>query len=164
MILKAQEHQIVNKNDFKINAKFSLFAKKKDLTKIIKKFDEIKSIDMEIECGFEDEIKKGIKFFMYKKNGLNYFVHGKNADFEYIDFENYNDNFVIYKNKKISYQTTINELKKIFPIAYGNYLYEIKNNKGKGIIVLKFNKDWDDELRIYFKEGKVCALGYWYPC
>ena len=162
--IKAQEHQIVNKNEFKINAKLSLFAKKKDFTSVIKKFDNIKSIDMEMECGFEEEIKKGVKFYTYKKDGLEYFVYNKNADFVHVDFKNYSNNFVTYKNNKISNQTTLDELKKIFPIAYNNYLSEIKNNKGQRMLILKFNKDWDDELRIYIAEGKVCAFSYWYPC
>ncbi len=111
-LLKAQEYQIVNKNDFIINGKLALFTTKKDLNKVVKRYDEVNLIDMAMECGFEEEIKKGIQFYIYKKNGLSYFVHGRKAEFEYIDFEEHNDNFITYKNQKISSQTTISEIEK----------------------------------------------------
>jgi len=164
ILLNAQEYQIVDDNNFKINGQLSLFEKKINLTETIKNFDEIRLIEMQKECGFEEKLEKGIKFYTYEKKGVSYFVYDKRADFDLIDFENFTDNFVLYKNTKISYKTTIQELKQLFPVAYKKYLKEKTKDDDGGLLQLKFNKDWDDELRIFIRKGKVVIFSYWYPC
>ena len=119
---------------------------------------------MDMACGFEEELNNGIPFYSYKTNGLEYLIHGKSADFTAIDFKNFSDNYIYYKNTKISYQTTLNKLKQSFPKAYKNAIKKITANKGNGVPLLKFNKNWDDELRLLIKNGKVIGFSYWYYC
>ena len=155
-----EKYSTVKDIDFLFNGKLKLFDKKAHFLKTIGKPDKIETFLP--ECGFYAvERENGARFKFYKKGNLQYLLYNNDADFDEILFSENSDDFVLYKKTKISRQTTLLELKKLFPNSFKDFLSE-KNAK---IFRLKFDiQGNDDQLHMTIKNKKVVGLRFWTPC
>ncbi|MBA5791510.1 hypothetical protein H1R17_12905 [Flavobacterium sp. xlx-214] len=156
---KAQNIQIVKDDDLKANGKVMFFTTKDELISKMGKAE--KWIETYPECGtYAEEAANKTPFYTYQRQGFTFLVYSKTAEFQKVDLKNNPKSFIHIGKWKISSKTTLNNLKKMFPIAYKNYTKE----QNPAFIRLKFNAEWDDEIQIELKNHKVVAVYYWSPC
>lgn len=153
-----QNLQIVKLSGVKINGKLKIFASKKDYLALMGKLDR-REREFPGCSNYDEEAQKGTSFHNYYKDGINYLVYGNHADFERIELNKNPKSFLMIENYKITGNTSLQEIKAMFPNAYKAY-----KRSGDRFIRLKFNAAWDDELQIEIKSGKVGTIYYWTPC
>ena len=101
----------------------------------------------------------------YYKDGSR-FENSKN-EFAVDEFRFSKNNYILYKGKKLSSQTTITELKKLFPNAMNDIGTIDVYNEGK-LQVIQLREDEhnisDGHIKIFIKNGKLYNMHWWFPC
>ncbi|WP_104381580.1 hypothetical protein [Sphingobacterium sp. HMA12] len=74
-------------------------------------------------------------------------------------------NFITYKGVRIDAYTTMRDMEQLFPIAVSERLGMDKEGK---IWVIKLREDYEDisdgHIKVFFKNGKVSFMHWWFPC
>ncbi|MCH5719818.1 hypothetical protein [Niabella hibiscisoli] len=74
-------------------------------------------------------------------------------------------NFITYKNIRIDANTTMNDIKQLFPTAVSGKLGMDKEGK-LWVIQLKEDHEGisDGHIKIFFRDGKISFMHWWFPC
>lgn len=167
---KSDNHQneVMKVDDILFNGKLKRFFTTKDFENVFGQADSIKLMSDEAPCTYIFENKDGSKDMndkYYYKNGSR-FENTKN-ELAVDEFRFSKNNFILYKGKKLSSQTTVTELKKLFPNAMNNIGTIDVYNDGK-LQVIELREDEnnisDGHIKIFIKNGKLFYMHWWFPC
>ncbi|WP_298513686.1 hypothetical protein [uncultured Kordia sp.] len=128
---------------------------------IIQKLGTPKKVyDPTYDCGFLSADTQGQTYTTLDYGAFKFTGNQKEHYLlEIVDFEKDLSVIVTYKNQNLSHNTTLSELVEIF----GQELAQTFGKRKDGTIIL-FQKNSDDGLRLYLKNGKLIRLEYWSPC
>lgn len=136
----------------------SYYSTKKDIISKLGKPSKIFKPDN--ECGFLSSSEQGITFYTLDYGTLKFTGNEKNKYImEEIDFLKDHSVVVEYMNHKLTSQTTVEDLIKIF----GTEIKDQFEKSADGILFLR-NEGYDDAIDIEIKDGKLARIGYWSPC
>lgn len=160
-----QEIEVFDASKILFNGKNKRFFSLKEFDKNFGKADSIQLMSEEAPCSyiFENEDGKDDKYLF--KNGSRF--ENSNDSVAVNEYRFLKGNFIIYKGLKIDAETTIEDLKKIFPNAVKNIQDdEHYNEKKLQSIILREDPKWisDGHIRIFFKESKIYSIWWWFPC
>lgn len=159
--------EVIDTDKIYFNGKYKRFFTLKDFETKIGKVDSIRLINNEETCStiFENtsESEKNIHQYLFK-DGSRFENYDQQVAIDEFKFSN--GNFLKYDNFILDSTTTIGNLKKIFP----NAVKEIKqiNVKDEGtleVISLKENNNTSDgNILLFFKNGRLYTIHWWFPC
>ncbi len=162
------QNEVLKTDDILFNGKLKRFFTKKDFENVFGKADSIMLMSEEAPCSYIFENKDGTKNMddkYYYKDGSR-FENSKN-EFAVDEFRFSKNNYILYKGKKLSSQTTITELKKLFPNAMNDIGTIDVYNEGK-LQVIQLREDEhnisDGHIKIFIKNGKLYNMHWWFPC
>ena len=162
------QNEVMKTDDILFNGKLKRFFTKKDFENVFGKADSIMLMSEEAPCSYIFENKDGTKNMddkYYYKDGSR-FENSKN-EFAVDEFRFSKNNYILYKKKKLSSQTTITELKKLFPNAMNDIGTIDVYNEGK-LQVIQLREDEhnisDGHIKIFIKNGKLYNMHWWFPC
>ncbi len=162
------QNEVMKTDDILFNGKLKRFFTKKDFENVFGKADSIMLMSEEAPCSYIFENKDGTKNMddkYYYKDGSR-FENSKN-EFAVDEFRFSKNNYILYKGKKLSSQTTITELKKLFPNAMNDIGTIDVYNEGK-LQVIQLREDEhnisDGHIKIFIKNGKLYNMHWWFPC
>ena len=149
--------QNVNYDLIKFND-LNFFSTKKEI--IEKLGNPNKIYEPNYECGFLSSDEQGKEYFTLKYDKI-IFTGNETEKYvlEKINFENDNSIILNYGKYKLTCETELNELVKIF----GNEIIKYFDNNLNGEIILR-HYEYDSGIRIELKNGKLIRFEYWSPC
>ncbi|MCW1147650.1 hypothetical protein [Flavobacterium lacisediminis] len=163
-----QKAEVMLEKDILFNGKLTRFFDIKEFEKIFGKADSLVLMSKEEPCSYIFENSDGSKDendkYIYKKGSR--FENSKNQvavdEFRFTD-----GNFIMYKGTKLSADTTIEDLKKLFPYAIQNMNKIDVYNEGE-LDYINLREDAenisDGHINIFFKNGKLYFMHWWFPC
>ncbi len=163
-----QKAEVMLEKDILFNGKLTRFFDIKEFENVFGKPDSLVLMSKEEPCSYVFENSDGSKDendkYIYKKGSR--FENSKNQvavdEFRFID-----GNFIIYKGIKLSADTTIDDLKKLFPYAIENMNKIDVYNEGE-LDYINLREDAenisDGHINIFFKNGKLYFIHWWFPC
>lgn len=163
-----QKAEVMLEQDILFNGKLTRFFDIKEFEKIFGKADSLVLMSKEEPCSYIFENSDGSKDendkYIYKKGSR--FENSKNQvavdEFRFTD-----GNFIMYKGTKLSADTTIEDLKKLFPYAIQNMNKIDVYNEGE-LDYINLREDAenisDGHINIFFKNGKLYFMHWWFPC
>lgn len=164
-IKENQEIEVFDASKILFNGKNKRFFSLKEFEKNFGKADSIQPMSNEAPCSyiFDNDYGKDDKYIF--KNGSRF--ENSNDSVAVNEYRFLKGNFIIYKGLKIDSETTIDDLKKIFPNAVKNIQDdEHYNEKKLQSIILREDPKWisDGHIRIFFKENNIYSIWWWFPC
>ena len=162
---ETRETEFFDASKLLFNGRTKRFFSLKEFDKNFGKADSIQLMSQEQPCTsiFESEDGKDDKYFF--KNGSR-FENSKDS-VAVNEFRFLKGNFIIYKGLKMDAETTIEDLKKIFPNAVKNIQDDehYDEKKLRSIILREDPKGISDgHIRIFFKANKIYSIWWWFPC
>ena len=119
-----------------------------------------KSFDPNYDCGFLSTDSQNEEYLTLDYGKIKFTGNEKQLYvLEKVDFENDNSIIIKYGNHKLTCETDLSDLIKIF----GKELEKQFENNIDGAIIL-FREKADDGIRIEIKNSKLIRLEYWSPC
>lgn len=166
--IKEVQNEVMSENDILFNGKLKRYFNLSDFDQVFGKSDSIKLVSEGDSCytifenndgSFDSEDK-----YFYKDGST--FENSKDKvaveEFRFIK-----NNFIVFKGIKLTADTTVNELAKIFPIATSNIGNMDVYNEGKlQVIQLLENKKntSDGHINLFIKNNKLYFMHWWFPC
>lgn len=167
-ITKDSLNEVMLEDDILFNGKLKRFFSLNDFEKVFGKADSIKLMSEEAPCAYIFENPDGSKDmndrYLYKNGSRFENTQNKVAVDE---FRFLNGNYILYKGIKIDSQTTLNDLKPIFPNAIKNIGTLDVYEEGKfQVIQLREDREGisDGHLKIFFKNNRIFFMHWWFPC
>lgn len=160
--------EVMLEQDILFNGKLTRFFDLKEFENVFGKADSLVLMSKEEPCSYIFENSDGSKNendkYIYKKGSR--FENSKNQvavdEFRFTD-----GNFIMYKGTKLSADTTIEDLKKLFPYAIQNMNKIDVYNEGE-LDYINLREDAenisDGHINIFFKNGKLYYMHWWFPC
>jgi hypothetical protein len=162
------QNEVLNVDEILFNGKLKRFFSTKDFEIVFGKADSIILMSDEAPCNYIFENKDGSKNLndkYYYKNGSRF--ENTKEKLAVDEFRFSNNNFILYKGKELSSETTITELKKLFPNAIKNIETIDVYNEGK-LQVIQLREDEnnisDGHIKIFLKNGRLFYIHWWFPC
>lgn len=161
-------NEVMLEDDILFNGKLKRFFSLNDFEKVFGKPDSIKLMSEEAPCTYIFENPDGSKDmndrYLYK-NGSR-FENSQNK-VAVDEFRFLNGNYILYKGITIDAQTTLTDLKPIFPNAIKNIGTLDVYEEGK-FQVIQLREDHqgisDGHLKIFFKNNRIFFMHWWFPC
>jgi len=157
-----EQRDVMKEADIRFNGRLKRFFTMAEFEKVFGKPDSIQLLKDEAPCvtifGTEAPDDK----YLYKDGSRFETSKGRLAVDE---FWFKNGNFITYKGIRIDANTTMNEIKKLFPTAVNGRMNIDKEGK-LWVIQLREDTDGtsDGHIKLFFRNGKVSFLHWWFPC
>ncbi|SDD44518.1 hypothetical protein SAMN04487894_10982 [Niabella drilacis] len=153
-------------DDIRFNGQLKRFFSLSDFGKVFGKADSIKLMTEEAPCSYIFENPDGSKDaddrYLYK-NGSRFENNKQQVAVDEFWFTN--GNYITYKGRKIDGNTPLQEIQQLFPTAISGRMNLGKEGK-LWVIQLKEDNEGvsDGHIKIFFKNGKVYYMHWWFPC
>lgn len=162
-----QKAEIMNEKDILFNGKLTRYFDIKEFESAFGKPDSLVLMSKEEPCNYEFENEDGSKDlddkYIYKDGSR--FENSKNKvavdEFRFTD-----RNYIDYRGFIMNSKTTKNDLKKYFPYAIENIaILDVYNEGELEVIMLREDENYSEgHLKIFFKNGKLYFMHWWFPC
>lgn len=157
-----KSRDVMLEKDIRFNNKLKRFFTRSEFEKVFGKPDSIILLSEEEPCNtiFGTEAKDDK--YLYK-NGSRFET---NKDKVAVDeFWFLNGNFITYKGIRIDANTSMKDIEQLFPNAVKDRLGMDKEGK-LWVIQLKEDEKGisDGHIKMFFKDGKVSFIHWWFPC
>lgn len=157
-----EQRDVMQEADIRFNGKLKRFFTMVEFKKVFGKPDSIKLLKDETPCvtifGTEAPDDK----YLYKDGSC--FETSKDS-VAVAEFRFQSGNFITYKGIRIDANTTMNDIKRLFPTAVSGRLGMDKEGK---IWVIQLREDHggisDGHIKIFFRDGKISFMHWWFPC
>lgn len=148
--------------DIRFNGKLERFFTIGEFEKVFGKPDSIKLLSEETPCVTIFDTEAPDDKYLYK-DGSRFETSKDQVAVDEFWFRN--GNFITYKGIRIDVNTTMNDVKQLFPTAVGERLGMDKEGK---LWVIQLREDQkgisDGHIKLFFKDGKVNFIHWWFPC
>jgi hypothetical protein len=157
-----EQRDVMLEADIRFNGKLKRFFTMAEFEKVFGKPDSIQLLKDETPCVTIFDTEAPDDKYLYKDGSR--FETSKNR-VAVDEFWFRNGNFITYKEIRIDANTTMNDIKQLFPTAVSERLGMDKEGK-LWMIQLKEDKDGvsDGHIKLFFKDGKVNFIHWWFPC
>jgi len=153
---------VMQEGDIRFNGKLKRFFTMAEFEKVFGKPDSIQLLKDETPCvtifGTEAPDDK----YLYK-DGSRFETSKEKVAVDEFWFRG--GNFISYKGIRIDANTTMNDIKQLFPTAVSGRLGMDKEAK---LWVIQLREDSegisDGHIKIFFRDGKVSFMHWWLPC
>lgn len=153
----AQKNEALNWDDARINGKQELTMSKRDFEAIYKKADKVVTPDYNEICGTDED--SNFQYCYYKNLQLE--LDNGIMNFMKITFSKKDTFFISYKDKKFDGNTTLNDLKALFPEA----VMSAEKDNSEISFLLGSGTPLDDNLwRFTLKNGLLISIEYFAQC
>lgn len=157
-----EQRDVMQEGDIRFNGKLKRFFTMAEFEKVFGKPDSIQLLKDETPCvtifGTEAPNDK----YLYKDGSC--FETSKDS-VAVAEFRFLKGNFITYKGMRIDANTTMNDIKKLFPTAVSGRLGMDKEGK---LWVIQLREDHegisDGHIKIFFRDGKIFFMHWWFPC
>ncbi len=149
-------------DDIRFNGKLKRFFTRHDFEKVFGKPDSIKRLSEEAPCVTIFDTEAPDDTYWYK-NGSRFETSNDSVAVDEFWFRN--GNFITYKGIRIDTHTTMKAIEQLFPTAVKGRLGMDKEGK-LWVIQLKEDEKGisDGHIKLFFKDGKVYFMHWWFPC
>lgn len=148
--------------DIRFNGKLKRFFTIGEFEKVFGKPDSIKLLSEETPCVTIFDTEAPGDSYLYK-DGSRFETSNNRVAVDEFWFQN--GNFITYKGIRIDAGSTMNDIKQLFPTAVSERLGMDKEGK-LWMIQLKEDKEGisDGHIKLFFEDGKVNFIHWWFPC
>lgn len=162
------QREVMLEKDILFNGLLQRYFTIEDFKNIFGEADSTKLMQEEQPCSyiFENEDgTKDLKDRYFYKNGC--IFENSNEKVAVSEFRFQKGNFILYKHLKIDSESTVDDLRKIFPQAINNIRSDShadENDLQSIILQEDIEGTSDGHIRIFFKNSKIYSLWWWFPC
>lgn len=158
----AEMRDVMLVDEIRFNGKLKRFFTMDEFAKVFGKPDSIKLLRDEEPCMTIFDTEAPDDQYLYKSGSR--FETSKNK-VAVDEFWFLNGNFITYKGIRIDAGTTMDDMQRLFPTAVKGRLGMDKEGK-LWVIQLKEdeNGSYDGHIKIFFKNGRVYFMHWWFPC
>jgi hypothetical protein len=157
-----EQRDVMREADIRFNGKLKRFFTRADFEKVFGKPDSIQLLKDEAPCVTIFGTEAPDDQYLYKDGSC--FETSKDS-VAVAEFRFQNGNFITYKGKRIDANTTMNDIKQLFPTAVSGRLGMDKEGK---LWVIQLREDnegvSDGHIKIFFRDGKISFMHWWFPC
>ncbi|KDN54070.1 hypothetical protein [Flavobacterium seoulense] len=160
--------EVFDANKMLFNGKVSRYFSLKEFEIFFDKADSTKLMSEEEPCAYIFENPDGSKDLEDKylyKNGSRF---ENSKDKVAVDeFRFTKNNYLKYNNVILNSDTTINDLRKLFPNAVNTiHTLDVYGEGKLQVIQLREDKDniSDGHIKVFLKNGKLYFMHWWFPC
>ncbi|AZA77583.1 hypothetical protein EG347_08680 [Chryseobacterium sp. G0186] len=160
--------EVMLENDIRFNGKLKRYFTLADFEKNFGKADSTKLLSEEEPCTsiFEGSAEdNGMNDKYFYKDGSRFENSGQKVAVD--EFKFVKGNYILYKGIKIGGESTVNDLKKIFPNAIRDIgVLEVYGEGKLQLITLREDKEGisDGHINIFFKNNRIYYMHWWFPC
>jgi hypothetical protein len=161
-------NEVMQESDILFNGKLKRYFTLDEFERVFGKADSIKLMSEEAPCSYIFENEDGSKDmddkYLYKNGSQFENTKNKVAVDEFRFTEN---NFILFKGKKLNSSTDIKELKKTFPNAIKNIgTMDVFGEGNLQVIELREDENniSDGHINLFLKNGKLYYMHWWFPC
>ncbi|MEQ7799998.1 hypothetical protein ABDJ41_09295 [Pedobacter sp. ASV1-7] len=157
-----EQRDVMQEADIRFNGKLKRFFTMAEFEKVFGKPDSIQLLKDETPCVTIFDTEAPDDKYLYK-NGSRFETSKNKVAVD--EFWFLNGNFITYKGIRIDANTTMNDFKQLFPTAVNGRLGLDKEGK---LWVIKLREDHkgisDGHIKIFFRDGKISFMHWWFPC
>jgi hypothetical protein len=157
-----EQRDVMQEADIRFNGKLKRFFTMAEFEKVFGKPDSIQLLKDQAPCVTIFDTEAPDDKYLYKSGSR--FETSKNK--VAVDQFWFRDgNFITYKGIRIDANTTMNDIKQLFPTAVNERLGMDKEGK-LWVIQLKEDHEGisDGHIKIFFRDGKISFIHWWFPC
>lgn len=157
-----EQRDVMLEADIRFNGKLKRFFTMAEFEKVFGKPDSIQLLSAETPCITIFDTEAPDDKYLYK-DGSRFETSKDRVAVDEFWFRD--GNFITYKGTRIDANTTMNDIKQLFPTAVNERLGLDKEGK-RWVIQLKEDKEGiaDGHIKLFFKNGKVDFMHWWFPC
>jgi len=166
--IKDYQNEVMREGDILFNGRLKRYFTTKEFESVFGKADSIKLMSEEEPCYYIFENEDGSKDMEDKyfyKDGSRF--ENTKEKLAVDEFRFAKSNFILFKGEKLNSITTITDLKKLFPNAIREIGTMDVYGEGK-LQVIRLREDEnnvsDGHVKIFFKNGKLYFMHWWFPC
>lgn len=157
-----EQKDVMQETDIRFNGKLKRFFTMAEFEKVFGKPDSIQLLKDQAPCVTIFNTEAPDDKYLYKDGSR--FETSKDS-VAVAEFRFQGGNFISYKGIRIDANTTMNDIKQLFPTAVSGRLGMDKEGK---LWVIKLREDSeaisDGHIKIFFRNGKVSFMYWWLPC
>ncbi len=159
---KNSDTDVMLEEDIRFNGKLKRFFTISDFEKVFGPADSTKLLQEEAPCITIFDAEAPDDKYLYK-DGSRFEMHQQQVAVDEFWFTN--GNYITYKGIRIDANTSINDMKNLFPTAVMGKINEYREGELQ-LMVLKEDKEgvYDGHIKLFFKNGKVYFMHWWFPC
>ena len=158
----AEMRDVMLADEIRFNGKLKRFFTMDEFAKVFGKPDSIKLLKDEAPCMTIFDTEAPDDLYLYK-NGSRFETSKDKVAVD--EFWFLNGNFITYKGIRIDAGTTMDDMQRLFPTAVKGRLGMDKEGK---LWVIQLQEDEngssDGHIKIFFKNGRVYFMHWWFPC
>jgi hypothetical protein len=157
-----ESRDVMLEKDLRFNGNIKRFFTLAEFEKIFGKPDSVRLLKDEAPCISIFNTEAPDDKYLYK-NGSRFETSGDSVAVDEYWF--LNGNFITYKGIRIDANTSMDDIKQLFPTAVSGRLGMDKEGK---LWFIKLREDSegvsDGHIKLFFKNGKVYFMHWWLPC
>ncbi|MDR6786629.1 hypothetical protein ABIE26_005185 [Pedobacter africanus] len=157
-----EQRDVMQEADIRFNGKLKRFFTMAEFEKVFGKPDSIQFLKDETPCVTIFDTEASDDKYLYK-DGSRFETSKDSVAVDEFRFQD--GNFITYKGIRIDANTTMNDIKQLFPTAVSGRLGMDKEGK---LWVIQLREDSegisDGHIKIFFRDGKVSFMHWWLPC
>jgi hypothetical protein len=163
------QNEVMNEEAILFNGKLKRYFTIKEFENVFGKADSIKLISQEEpSCSYIFENGDGSKNkddkYLYK-DGSRFENTKKKVAVD--EFRFLKGNFILFKGNKLNSNTSLSDLQKLFPKAIKT-IETLEVYKEENLQVIQLREDENNisegHINIFFKNGKLYFMHWWFPC
>lgn len=157
-----EQRDVMLEADIRFNGKLKRFFTMAEFEKVFGKPDSIQLLSAEAPCITIFDTEAPDDKYLYK-DGSRFETSKDRVAVDEFWFRN--GNFITYKGTRIDANTTMDDIKQLFPTAV-NERRGMDKEGIRWVIQLKEDKEGiaDGHIKLFFKNGKVDFMHWWFPC
>lgn len=157
-----EQKDVMQEADIRFNGKLKRFFTMAEFENVFGKPDSIQLLKDETPCVTIFDTEAPDDKYLYK-NGSRFETSKNKVAVDEFWFRD--GNFITYQGIQIDANTTMNDIKQLFPTAVNERLGMDKEGKLWVIQLKQDNKGISDgHIKLFFKNGKVNFIHWWFPC
>lgn len=157
-----EQREVMQEADIRFNGKLKRFFTRAEFEKVFGKPDSIQLLKDEAPCITIFDTEAPDDQYLYK-SGSRFETSKDRVAVDEFWFQD--GNFITYKDNRIDANTTITDIKQLFPTAVNERLGMDKEGKLWMIQLKEHEKGVSDgHIKMFFKNGKVSFMHWWFPC
>ncbi|SMC36994.1 hypothetical protein [Pedobacter africanus] len=157
-----EQRDVMQEADIRFNGKLKRFFTMAEFEKVFGKPDSIQMLKDEAPCITIFNTEAPDDKYVYK-DGSRFETSKDRVAVD--EFWFLNGNFITYKGIRIDANTTMNDIKQLFPTAVSGRLGMDKEGK---LWVIQLREDHEGisygHIKLFFENGKVTFMHWWFPC